>query len=99
MVSVICWLTNYCSISYNFSIILTKPIDSRQVICYIYSVKRKPPTEDSNMAKKKFNVEYVSEFGGHHSVVIECNDIDEVRCEALDTVDGIYDIENITEIK
>lgn len=51
------------------------------------------------MAKKKFNVEYVSEFGGHHSVVIECNDIDEVRCEALDTVDGIYDIENITEIK
>lgn len=51
------------------------------------------------MAKKKFNVEYVSEFGRHHSAVIECNDIDEVRCGALDTVDGIYDIENINEIK
>lgn len=47
---------------------------------------------------KKFKVEYINEFGGHCSAVVECNDIDEVRCEALDTIDGIYDIENITEI-
>ena len=48
---------------------------------------------------KRFKVEYVSEFGGHNSAVVECNDIDEARCEALDTIDGIYDIEAITEIK
>lgn len=47
---------------------------------------------------KKFKVEYINEFGGHCSAVVECKDIDEVRCEALDTIDGIYDIENITEI-
>ena len=48
---------------------------------------------------KRFKVEYVSEFGGHNSAVVECNDIDEARCEALDTIDGIYDIEAITKIK
>lgn len=47
---------------------------------------------------KKFKVEYVDEFGGCHSAIVECSDIDEVRCEAHDTLDGIYDIENIIEI-
>jgi len=47
---------------------------------------------------KKFKVEYIDEFGGRHSAIVECSDIDEVCCEALDTVDGIYDIENIIEI-
>lgn len=59
----------------------------------------KQPFQDEDTAMKKFKVEYVNEFGGRHSAIVECNDIDEVRCEALDTIDGIYDIENITEIK
>lgn len=47
----------------------------------------------------KFKVEYISEFGGRMSTVVDAPSWDEVGVCARDEVPGIYDIEDITEVK